>query len=757
MRGVIGLFRELVQKIVDRLSYTTMFDAVQVDAVPRVCAWKERLVPVQRQSGVRRGATMPVLIVTMLMACLLPLFTAQSGATRDLTTPETPVVDDDVARRIRIFREVLLSSSDSTSLTSRRDAAVELLAIEAREAEAVIHEALASNDEDTQLAVIEAMAMATTADPSYIDDLTAILPTVPARIVTPLRLVIARYGDAGVRRLAELSSDQSLEIEVRRRAIGALGAIRRQSAAIQLVELLHADRREPGPIIDAACDALSHLTGRPFGREPGQWLRWWEDAHDLPDAAWNAILLSSLTDQVADLERKLRTERRRTERAVSRQLDSLNDLFPLLSIDDQRVRLPELLRSEHETERLFALERVGRLLRDSIPIPESLQTSIIERLTDNSPTVRRRAIALLDELDHPDLANAVTAMLAREDEDSVILDALRLLRKRPTAYAMDEVIRQLADPSIAPVAATTLTAILDRHRLQDHQQRILIEALAPMFAETRDPAFALLLAWLGDQATADGLESFLDDEDVDLRNAVADGFVRRGFRRPLLDRAEVEAMYPYAVRVIANAPPSLGELETLLRLPPPHGQERVWTDGIRKLVRGLPLTEVVATDDLLMSFGYVPLELRRDILHRALSGETAGPQGDARDETLDRLLQVLLAMDQPDEAYRRLEELRTETSPQFLTLRFRAALATARFDEASEINDSPLAWIRQLERLVESNIDRAIALRDEIIRRYGGQLSPDDQAVFDAVAEQLSSDVDAEASASQAAADAGHP
>jgi hypothetical protein len=678
-----------------------------------------------------------------------PPATGESAATDIPDPPAEPAADPpatatdadaDSARRIRIFRELLLNPADTTSLASRRDAAVELVSLQAPQAVEVVLQALASGHPDQVLAVIEAITMAETASPAFLDALVLILPNAEEHVINPLCFVLTRYGDAAVEQLAPLAVERSVAEPIRLRAIRAMGTIRRQSAAAHLVALLAPARRETPAITDAACDALAGLTGRPYARQPARWTEWWEQASNLPTEGWQNILLTSLTDQVAELERQLRAERRRTARAVARQLESLNELFPLLKIETQVERLPALLDSEHEPERLFALERIGRLLRDSIRIDDALQARLAKRLEDPSPAVCSRVIALLDELDYPQLGAALAAMLPTEANRTVVLDILRVLTKRPSPNATDEIIRRLPAPETGALAAQALTALMKSHELTETQRLAALGTLAPIFATTRDPEFARLLAWIGDDVTIEPLEALLDGDNDPLRLAVADGFTRRGFRRPLLDRAEVVAIYPFAVRVLSNGTATLNDLESLLQLPPPRTQERAWEDGVRRIVRALPATQCLAIDDLLTSFGYVPPAVRRDALDRALTVENNGPSSTDREEIFYRLMQIFLANDQPDEAYRRLSELNGNAGARLVELRFKAALATARFDEAFTINNTPLAWIRQLEILAGLNAERALALAEEIKRRFAGRINEDDQAALDAAERLLSVD-----------------
>lgn len=386
---------------------------------------------------------------------------------------------------------------------------------------------------------------------------------------------------------------------------------------------------------------------------------------------------------------------------------------------------------------MFALERVGRLLRDSITIPEDLQDRLTKRLGDPSPVVRRRVIALLDELGHPDTGALIAAILPTETETTVLADALRTLARHESPQAYDELVRLLQDPDVSLLSASAIAAILEDYTPTDTQTLSTLGALSPLYESTRAPAYALLLAWIGDDVNIDELEPALDEEDDAVREAVADGFARRGLRRPLLDRAEVPTLYPYAVRVIATDEGTIANLETLLELTPPEDQREVWQQGLTRLLRAVTPAEALSFDDVLRSFASVPATVRIDLLSRTLLSNEEGVSADDRLEASYRTIVLQLDAGNAGDAWQMLTELNGAAGVRFVELRFRTAIMTARFDEAAELNDIPSAWIRELTTLVDRHVDDARALGDEISRRFGEQLADQDLVDYNAAISRL--------------------
>ena len=89
--------------------------------------------------------------------------------------------------------------------------------------------------------------------------------------------------------------------------------------------------------------------------------------------------------------------------ALARRIvEVLRELYRTRDLAGQLERLPRDLDDELAPFRAFAMERIARLLRDSVIIPPALREKVVRCLDDEAATGRRQAAVLLDELDEED-------------------------------------------------------------------------------------------------------------------------------------------------------------------------------------------------------------------------------------------------------------------------------------------------------------------------------------------------------------------
>jgi HEAT repeat protein len=172
-------------------------------------------------------------------------------------------VDEQVLRQQRqleVFDRTVRNPSADIDPEIRRQAAEELIAMDQPEATARLAEALGSGEPTVETAVIDAME----ASPEPVEGL---LPTAVATLgdvsgprLEKLSLVLSRYGQPALQRVAALARDQNQAPDRRVGAIYALATFRSRDSAVELMSILDEQRAEPPEIISATGGSLERLT-----------------------------------------------------------------------------------------------------------------------------------------------------------------------------------------------------------------------------------------------------------------------------------------------------------------------------------------------------------------------------------------------------------------------------------------------------------------------------------------------------------------
>jgi hypothetical protein len=222
------------------------------------------------------------------------------------------------------------------------------------------------------------------------------------------------------------------------------------------------------------------------------------------------------------------------------------------------------------------------------------------------------------------------------------------------------------------------------------------------------------------------LTALLDSDDPARRVAVAEGFWKRGLRQPLLDRADDEAIYPFAIRALADGPPDLTGFNTLATLRPNETHRRLWSEMVLKLASRIPPGDLLAADDVLRSVAYVDVALRRDMLLQAAAQPHDAFAIATRLAIAERLAPMLLDLGEAARAHELLSALNgaAGSSPALAVPRFQAAALTGHYDVAARVQPDAEAWVNLLSREFERGNPACPRLLDEIVRRFSAQLAP---------------------------------
>lgn len=675
---------------------------------------------------------------------------SQPPATTASTAPATTQFDPAAAqqqRQLQVFGPILLNGSDDINAETRRNAALELLDMGGRVPEAldVVRQALQSRK--PQVALAAAAALQTCADPppALLDALAAALDSAPAEIVPSLSAALARYGDDAAARVSDVALRASTTAQARLNAVMALGSFRSRNAAAALMRVMQnssaSGANSPVGSVNllsvgtqadlrrVAIASLERMTGLSYGQDVAAWQAWWTRAADDTDEQWYRVISESLASRAALLQQQLLEQRAMNDRTSRELFSTYHDLYPALPIDEQLRRLGQLLQHKLAPVRAFALSRVGILTRDSVRMPPEVVDLVRAALNDEAPDLRQSAAQLLDELNDEHTADAVAARLAVEQSPQVAGALLAVLGRRPTPAAIDPALRLLDDQAVGDQAADALWAMMQSTVATTEGRAKVREAVHNAMQRRASAATLRLAAYLGDDRDVVDLTLVLDGEDRRLRGAVAEGFCKRGLRQPLIDRADDEAIYPFAIRALADGPADLAAFNLLVGMKPADSNKRLWSEMVIKLASRLQPADLPAADDALKNLAYADAGLRRDAMigAAALPRDTL-PAAD-RLRIVERLAPLLIDLGDAVRAWDILETLSSSPSvtPSLRVVHFQAAALTGHFDRAAQMQGDPAAWIALLARETQRGNPACPRLYDEVVRRFATDLGLQDR------------------------------
>ncbi|MDY7108982.1 MAG: hypothetical protein SYC29_10145 [Planctomycetota bacterium] len=602
---------------------------------------------------------------------------------------------------------------------TRSEAARRLLRMNLPEAQAILEEALGSGESSLMWPVIEALDTAGEPAPGVRDAAIQALRVAPEDTLEQLSLVVARYEGAAWEQVAGLALDRELPIAQRLGPIRALASFSTRESVDRLMELADPAREEDPMIRSAALDSLRRLAPADLGDDYEQWRAWWRQARRLSREQWTLEVVRQYQERSAELE-TLRDD------LVDRYVKLLRELYLALPLPEQLQRLPEDLDDELPSVRQFALDRVGRLLRDSVQIPPPVREKILSRLDDAVPALRARAAQLLYELDQPDLPALIARRLAEERDRAVIRAYLGHLGNRTTPEALPSILVHLNDAQLSAAAAEALWTLLRTADLPEDALATVRVAVQDALMRHSGPQIGRLAAYLADEDALPSMIAMLDGDDPASRAAIAEGLCARGRTEPLLAHADDETVYPWALRSLAEGPAELEAMQRLIELQPPPELGESWAEAVRALSSRLDPARLLEADELLASVEYADPSLRISILRQAVERPPEGLDLEQRQALLVRLGPLLIEQGRAPQAFELLDELGNGgTSPALSDIKFQAALRSGHYDAAGQIREDGQAWLDVLISLDEREEDLALALRDEIARRFAARLVDD--------------------------------
>jgi len=653
-------------------------------------------------------------------------------APREVGESTESALTADQIRDLAYDRTILLAPQQDREI--RLVAAQRLLSMGIQPAYEALGEGLKSGNTQVIDAVITAMNAAERPISALLDPAVEALGTAPAEISDRLAFTLMRYGDQAISRIVTLARDRSLTNGARIGAVRTLGIVPSRESGAALMAIVNPANEESDALRQAAFESLRRLSTVEHDSNYGAWRLWWSDAQRKSREEWSAELVMRWVNRAAILERD-------SSALAARYVSLLRELYLERPLERQFERLPQDLADPLPQARLFALDRISVLVRDSIPIPDAVQEKVVACLDHPNSDIRRRASSLLTELDHPQLSALLATRLPGERSPQVARAWLDALALRPTAAAIEAALPWLQRSETSASAANAIWSSLNRTPPAEIDTEHLGNAAGIAYQTFPSPSAARLAAFLVNADLLQPFEAMLSGDDADLARNVAEGMAARRHTAPLLTNAGREAVLPFAIRAIVDELPTLEGLRLLLSIRPAEGLFARWEDAVRTIVRRLPPGELLDADDLLRDSPAVSDTLRETTLIAALLTDEPPPAADQIGQLLTRVLPLLIRNGASLRGYELLATFTVRASPDVHLddLRLRLTLLVGRFDEAAGITSDIHDWLAVLEETAEYDPAGVGRLHAEIERRWADSLTPEDRKRLEVVASHLAS------------------
>lgn len=667
-------------------------------------------------------------IIGGVLSCLLATIPASGMAARASTRPASDRPVEPADPDVEWLRAILNNSATESRV--RQGAAERLLAKGTPAALKVLKDAIAREPALIAL-VLAAMDASQARPPEMLGLLVQALSTAPREQWPALAHAISGYEEAGLQAVVDIADDRRRGPSERLGAISALSHFRVRDAARVLVGLLDQERGEPADVLTTSMSGLERMSGMTYG-DAAAWRQWWEQVKDLEPGEWNLGMVKIISEQLAARQRESDALKLEVARVGTRLAEVYGEVFLNLTASQRLERLPRLLGDDIPAVRLFALGQIDRMLRNGERPPESLQQIVLERLTDLQPQVRIRAARLLDDLGVASAGDAIAAAMVTEKDPEVQGAYLAVLANRSSAKAVDAVIRGLGDPLLAPAAAKAAEKMIESGTFDDGSRSDLIEEARYAVDAHPDQAVWRLLTSVGTPEDVDLAIAELAVADSSSRAGIAEGLRKRGRLEALIQHADDEAVYPSTVMALSDGPADLDRFRQLAELKPPRTQRETWATAVVRLAAGLSIADLAAADDLLKSIPESDDRLRALVLERAADVAPAESQG-AIIALQQRLIRLWLSGCDGRRAAELLDRIGAAASgTEWAEERFRTSIATAKFAQAATIKPACRDWLDALTWLARCDVTTALALHEEIGRRFVDDLNGDMLKEYDA-------------------------
>jgi HEAT repeat protein len=424
----------------------------------------------------------------------------------------------DVARQE--FDQLRQTLNDhNKSSREREEAARRLLE---RGANDVLLKALQSGSADFQTPVARALAESKDPPQVFLDDLLRCLqPQISTDLAEAASLAAANYRDSDAARAKLRDFILSGNIPETRRipALRALGTLNDKDTAEFLMTVLRgANPNVTLQMSDAAADALADMTGlTEFGRDVGQWERWWRGQQGkTPD--------QFLAERRAEREGSARQAIERLKIAAQSIDRMVEDHHR--PITDPKLRDADILGYLNDPSpefRAAGARLVNQDFNAGLPIAPTVVERLRELIGDSSPDVRRRVAGAIAVVNDTRAAESLIAQLRREKIEPVKAALMQALAPTKNVAAVPDLIHFLEDPAfqVSEAAAWALKELgpeiakspeltrqvanalqstivrTDRARGADRLREYVTEAMIPLKDTSLLQTLFTLLDWRG--------------------------------------------------------------------------------------------------------------------------------------------------------------------------------------------------------------------------------------------------------------------
>jgi hypothetical protein len=598
-------------------------------------------------------------------------------------------------QRLSIFRLTLLGDVSGVDAATRTAAAAELLGMASTQATAVLLDGMHSDRSEVMRAVFLAMADAPSANPTLVDAALQVLPTAEVDTAEALARLLARVAatDRGlIEQLHAMAGNHDLPDAHRVASIRALGEFRHTpvDAAAALMAVLEQPFAQPPVILEASTDALSRLTGLPRNASVDVWTAWWSTNRDRPAERWLADMVQALSKRVTELEHRTTDASQRSHDLGQRMLAVHRDLWPLLAVEAQVLRLSDLL-----------------------------HVAVLARLNDESAVIRLAVAGLLAELPPTLVEVALAARLATEANGDV---ANALLTFCGTPPALDvPTIAMSRHLAVSQTCESAAEALWQRTAAGTTPETVteLRDALATATLANPDANLQHLSASLGDAAAIKAITPLLETGDDDTRARTAEALRRGGHTEAVLARVDDHAVFPVVVTILQQ-PGERTAFDALAKLNAPDVHRALWLAAVRSAAQTTAVADRVDVDRVFDGIEGIEPKDRIDLLIAAVAPEQPANQRLAAAERLVPLLQATGA----DLAIMSLiEGLPLDQRPEGLQdAAFLAALRARQFESAATLRNAARPWVVAYEAMLAGRPELADQVRTEIVRRFNDAL-----------------------------------
>ena len=415
---------------------------------------------------------------------------------------------------------------------------------------------------------------------------------------------LARYAALNSKHAADmirLSKNPHAPTPSRQAAILVLARLQTKDAAGTLMELTETD--QPQTIRSDAFRALALLTGIDvYGQDREQWLDWWGHAKGWSRQNWQTFLTQKTLRQNAQQRMDLE--------------DSARDLLMLARTNYRKAsdaEKPEILvdmLTEYRLVRQLAMDFVLERILEGQPVTGELLVALRGRLEDADPSIRRLAVARLNDLADEKAADRVAErlVLGWEQDPTVMRDCLLLLTNMPRGKAVDITLEMLEKPAMSSAAAGMIAEANGQGLLSAEQQKIAsqyVHTLISQNAMPLKPKHITLLASVGNDWQL--VASFIDSQDDTLKQAAALAWAKsnRSLRR-LANRANDPVIQPIVFAAAEKRGKDPSTLLELVKNRPQHTQnDEAWGRALVAMSSRVPAKTVL---DIVASFEAKQLE-----------------------------------------------------------------------------------------------------------------------------------------------------